>query len=74
MTIAKTKIGEHDSVALTEQHGRWPAGTRGCALNIWNGYVDVEIPASGGRVLDLLVVSEDQLRVISKSPALSCGY
>jgi hypothetical protein len=68
MTIAKTKIGEHDSVALMEKHGRWPAGTRGCAINLSGGYVDVEIPAAGGRVLDLLVVPEDQLRLIFKSP------
>jgi hypothetical protein len=68
MTIATEKIGEHDSVALVSQVGRWPDGTRGCALNISGGYVDVEISAPGGRVLDLLVVPEGQLRVVAKPP------
>jgi hypothetical protein len=68
MAIAKTKISEHDSVVLTEPSDDWPAGTRGVALNISGGYVDVEVPAPGGRVLDLLVVPEEQLRAVTKAP------
>jgi hypothetical protein len=68
MAIAKTNISEHDSVVLTAPSEGWPAGTRGAALNLSGGYVDVEIPAPGGRVLDLLVVPEEHLQVITKAP------
>lgn len=72
MTTVKHAIKENDVVALRERVGRWPAGTVGTAVSIYDDAALVEISedAPPGAALDLLDVPFEllELRPRHRSP------
>jgi hypothetical protein len=64
MALARTKITEHDVVALKRDIGRWPAGTRGTALIDHGPSKLVEISDNRGQELDLLEVADEDLKLL----------
>lgn len=73
MATVKHTIAENDVVTLRERVGRWPAGTVGTAVSIYEDAALVEISEDGppGRALDMLDVPIELLEVkwrISEHP------
>lgn len=64
MALARTKITEHDVVALKRGIGRWPAGTRGTALIDHGPSKLVEISDNQGQELDLFEVADEDLELL----------
>jgi hypothetical protein len=63
VAVIRQRIRENDPVALREQIGKWPAGTLGAAVDIYDGAALVEIVDDNGRTLDLLTVPNELLEV-----------
>jgi hypothetical protein len=64
MALARTKIAEHDVVALRRDIGKWPAGTRGTALIDHGSSKLVEISDDRGQELDLFEVADEHLKLL----------
>jgi hypothetical protein len=64
MTLVRTKIAEHDVVALSHDIGKWPAGTRGTALVDHGSSKLVEISDDRGQELDLFEVADEHLELL----------
>lgn len=68
MDQTKVKITEHDHVVLTQPIGRWPAGTDGAVVGDYGVDKLIEIVGDRGEDLDIFVVSEEKLRLITQYP------
>jgi len=68
MATIKAQIHENDYVELACAHGKWPAGTRGTAVSDHGASKLIEISDKLGQMLDLVEVSEEDLRLISQHP------
>lgn len=66
MAVARTKIGEHDVVALRRRIRDWPAGTQGTALIDHGASKLVEISDDQGQELDLFEVAEEDLELVAR--------
>lgn len=72
MATVKQAIGEIDYVEFKEAvnkvegEGRWPAGTRGTVVIDLGDHKMVEISNDRGEDLDLPVVAEEKLKLITK--------
>lgn len=72
MTTVKQTIGEIDYVEFTEaidkfeSSGKWPAGTQGIVVDDYGDHKMVEIFNDLGETLDLPVVPEEKLKLITK--------
>ncbi|HSS43335.1 MAG TPA: hypothetical protein VLK37_12395 [Solirubrobacterales bacterium] len=64
MALARTRITEHDVVALKRDIGKWPAGTRGTALIDHGQSKLVEISDSRGQELDLFEIADEDLELL----------
>jgi hypothetical protein len=69
MAVVRTKIAEHDVVALKRDIGRWSAGTRGTALIDHGSSKLVEISDKRGQELDLFEVADEDLELLIHYPA-----
>ena len=63
MGTVKHAIEENDVVVLQERVGKWPAGTKGTAVSIYDdaALVEVSEDVPPGRALDTFVVPAAQL-------------
>ena len=69
MASNAAKILENDYVELTDQVGKWPAGTRGTAVLDHGDAKLVEVSDDRGPELDMfIVVPEEKLRLIEHYP------
>jgi hypothetical protein len=79
MATVKQTIGEIDYVELAEAidklegTGRWPAGTRGTVVHDYGDHKMVEISNDLGEALDLPVVPEEKLKLITKHSGQSAN-
>ena len=66
MATVKHAIQENDVVVLRERVGKWPAGTKGTAVSIYDDDALVEVSENvpPGRALDMFVVPADRLEVM----------
>jgi hypothetical protein len=69
VATARTKITEHDVVALKRDTRRWPAGTTGTALIDHGPSKLVEISDDQGQMLDLFEVADEDLELVKHHPA-----
>jgi hypothetical protein len=68
MAITHLDITENDCVELRTRVGPWPAGTQGTVLGERGPSKLVEISDDRGQELDMIGVSEAQLRLIKAYP------
>ena len=68
MDLTKTKIVENDYVELTEQVGKWPAGTRGAAVIDHGDAKLIEVSDDRGQELDMFDVPNEKLKLIKHYP------
>lgn len=68
MKLIDTKITENDYVELTDQVGKWPAGTRGTAVSDHGEAKLIEVSDSWGQELDMFIVPEEKLKLIRAYP------
>jgi hypothetical protein len=74
MPLVKQAIHENDVVELidpvekTQEDGQWPTGTRGAVVAERDQHKLIEISDDDnyGQMLDLVSVTEDRLKLISK--------
>jgi hypothetical protein len=68
----KSKIGEHDVIALTdtvaraESTGTWPAGTKGAVISDFGDHKMVDIANEQGETLDMPIIAVEKLELVSK--------
>lgn len=63
MATTKHAISEHDVVVLRAAVGAWPVGTTGAVISAYDDTLLVEIAGPGGKTLETIQVSADQLVV-----------
>jgi hypothetical protein len=63
MKLTRTHIEENDGVELTEQVGKWPAGTGGTAVLDHGPAKLVEISDDQGQELDMFSVPNEKLKL-----------
>jgi hypothetical protein len=68
MDSTKTEITENDYVELTEQVGKWPAGTRGTAVLDHGPAKMIEVSDDRGQELDMFDVMNEKLKLIKHYP------
>jgi hypothetical protein len=66
MATVKQVVRENDFVELLHPVGSWSAGARGTVVEERDGHKLVEISDDQGQMLDLVSVTDAQLRLISK--------
>lgn len=54
---------EHDVVVLREPVGKWPAGTIGAVVSVYDDSLLIEITGTGGETLDTIQVRASGLDV-----------
>ena len=62
------KITENDHVVLTQPMRGWPAGTEGAVVSDHGAVKLVEISDDRGQELDMFIVPEEKLRLITQYP------
>lgn len=65
MALTRSKIEENDCVELTDQVGKWPAGTCGTAVLDHGPAKLVEVSDDRGQELDMFVVPNEKLKLTS---------
>ncbi len=63
MTTVKPVISEHDVVVLREPIGRWPAGTTGAVVSVYDDTLLIEITGTAGETVDTIQVRASRLDV-----------
>jgi hypothetical protein len=66
VATVKQAIHENDVVELLHPTGGWAAGTRGTVVSERDEHMLIEISDEHGQMLDLVSLTEPQLKLIAK--------
>jgi hypothetical protein len=66
MPTVSSRIKENDVVELRKRVGDWPSGRIGAVVSEQGAWKLIEIADDRGQMLDLISVSESDLRLIEK--------